>query len=90
MSNPSPEPDVWSLLFEQTPVIFRWALYILSGGFLGVLSILWRWQRKDMQRLENRMDQDRQEWREEIHLLRGSIDETNSYLKQIAQNTGNR
>lgn len=48
--------DIWNLLFEQMPTIFRWMLGVLTLGIFTMLSILYRWHRRDMERVEHRID----------------------------------
>jgi len=55
MNTPS-QPDVWQLLFEQTPVIIRGLLGVLTLGLFTVAGILYRWHQADMRRIEHRMD----------------------------------
>ena len=54
MANPT--PDVWNLLFEQTPVLIRGLLGVLTLGLFTLAGILYRWNKADMARIENRMD----------------------------------
>lgn len=81
---PSSEgPDVWHLIFEQTPPVLRWVLGILTLGIFTVLGILYRWSREDLRRVESRI----------THLegrLDRHMDENNRLLTQIASNTGGR
>ena len=55
MNTPN-QPDVWQLLFEQTPVIIRGLLGVLTLGLFTVAGILYRWHQADMRRIEHRMD----------------------------------
>jgi hypothetical protein len=49
-------PDVWQMLFEQTPVIIRWFLGILTLGLFTLASVLYKWHRDDMDKVHKRMD----------------------------------
>lgn len=49
-------PDVWNMIFEQTPVIIRWLLGVLTLGLFTLASVLYRWHRNDMDRVHQRMD----------------------------------
>ena len=51
----TPEPDIWTLLFEQTPFILRVALSILTFGLFTLAAMLWRWNRADLQRVEKQV-----------------------------------
>jgi len=54
--NANGTPDVWQLLFEQTPVIIRGLLGVLTLGLFTVAGILYRWHQADMRRIEGRID----------------------------------
>ena len=73
-------PDIWTLLFEQTPVILRWALGVLTLGIFTLAGVLYRWHRSDMDEIHRRMD------RMEV-LADKRHAETNRLLFEIAQNT---
>lgn len=45
-------PDVWELLFEQTPRIIRWIFGALTLGAFSVAGLLWKWHRQDIARIE--------------------------------------
>ena len=85
-------PDIWTLLFDQTPPVFRWALGMLTLGIFTLASVLYRWHRDDLKEVHDRVD--RLERRIEAHNTRlgERIDahntETNRLLFQIARNTG--
>lgn len=51
----SSEYDVWTLIFDQTPVVLRIVLGVLTLGFFSLAGMLWRWNRKDLQRVEEQM-----------------------------------
>lgn len=52
---PSPEPDIWTLLFEQTPVLMRILLGVLTVGVFSLAGMLWKWNRTDLQRVETQL-----------------------------------
>lgn len=52
---PSSSPDVWSLIFEQTPLLLRWVLGVLTLGIFTLAGMLWRWNRADLQRVEQQV-----------------------------------
>ena len=51
-STPGDAPDIWKLIFEQTPVVIRWLLGVLTLGIFTMLGLLWRWSRKDIENLQ--------------------------------------
>lgn len=71
---PSREPDVWQMIFEQTPTILRWLLGVLSLGLFTLLSILYRWNKKDAD-----------EVKQDINRLHGRIDRVEDKQDQIYQ-----
>ena len=79
MTTPNP-PDVWHLVFEQTPPAIRWVLGVATLGLFTLAGMLWRWQRRDVERVERqvhaRMDR-----------VESKVDEQNKLLLEIARNT---
>lgn len=77
------QPDIWALIFEQTPTTLRWIFGVLTLGVFTLLSVLYRWHRADMRRIESRIDN-----------LEGRLDhhmgEQTRILTQIASNTRSR
>lgn len=49
------EPDIWTLLFEQTPVVIRFILGVLTLGMFTLAGMLWRWNRQDLSRVETQL-----------------------------------
>jgi hypothetical protein len=49
-------PDFWQMMFEQTPVVIRYILGILTLGLFTLASVLYKWHRDDMERMHERMD----------------------------------
>jgi len=43
-------------MFEQTPVIIRWLLGIVTLGFFTLASVIYKWQRQDLQSVHERID----------------------------------
>ena len=74
------EIQIWDALFNQTPIVVRWALGVLTLGVFTLASILYRWHRADVERLEIRVDQLETN-------LRSEMSQMNSHLLQIAVNT---
>ena len=73
-------PDIWTLVFQQTPTIIRWMLGILTMGIFTLAGVLYRWHRDDMRDLHDRVD------RLDSHLV-AQHTETTQTLVQIASNT---
>lgn len=73
-------PDIWNMVFDQTPAALRWALGVLTLGVFTLLSVLYRWHRDDMTKMHSRVD--RLERRMEAQHV-----ETNRLLMQISHNT---
>ena len=73
-------PDIWTLVFQQTPTVIRWMLGILTMGIFTLAGVLYRWHRDDMRALYDRVD--RLDSR-----LTAQHTETNRILVQIASNT---
>lgn len=72
MQSPNP-PDVWHLMFEQTPVIIRGLLGFVTLGLFTVAGILYRWHRKDMQRIEDRMNKIEERMEQGFTEMRGYL-----------------
>ena len=49
-------PDVWRMLFEQTPVVLRWVLGILSAGLFTMATYIYRRNQRKMQEIETYID----------------------------------
>jgi hypothetical protein len=73
-------PDIWTLVFQQTPTVIRWMLGILTLGIFTLGGVLYRWHRGDMRALHDRMD--RIESR-----IAAQHTETTQMLVRIASNT---
>ncbi|APC45977.1 hypothetical protein QHH_65 [Halomonas phage QHHSV-1] len=74
-------PDIWQMVFDQTPTVIRWALGVLTLGIFTLASVLYRWHRDDLKEVHERVD--RLENR-----IEAQHTETNRLLFQIARNTG--
>jgi len=59
-------PDIWALIFEQTPQAIRWLLGALTLGLFTLASLIWRWHRDEMQRIEREAHESRREAHERI------------------------
>lgn len=73
-------PDIWHMVFEQTPPAIRWVFGVLTFGVFTLLSVIYKWSRDDMQKVYARMDH-LEATMEKRHA------ETNRLLFQIARNT---
>lgn len=71
MNNPT--PDVWQLLFEQTPVFIRGLLGVLTLGLFTLAGILYRWHKADMERIEKRIDKIETKMDEGFSEMRGYL-----------------
>lgn len=80
MTDPKNPADIWQMLFEQTPIVLRWVLGVLTLGIFTIAGVLYRWHRDDLEHVNQRIDR-----------LESTMDtrhqETNRLLFQIAQNT---
>lgn len=72
--------NLWERLFEQTPVIFRYVMTMLTLGIFALAGTLYRWRRDDIRRIHERIDRLEKTVAEQHS-------ETNNLLFQIAQNT---
>lgn len=79
----SSDPNVWELVFNQTPPVLRWLLGALTLGLFTLASVLYRWHRADMAEMHARMDR-METVANERHV------ETNRLLFEIARNTRSR
>ena len=70
------DPDIWRLLFDQTPPVLRWVLYILSGGVLLLAVAIWKAHRKRIEDIERRESQ----WatKEDVRQIRRDLGEFRS------------
>jgi len=82
MVDPKSAPDIWNLLFEQTPTLIRGLLGIMTLGIFTLAGVLYRWHRDDLKEVHHRID--RLE-----HVMDERHQETNRLLFEIAQNTRN-
>jgi len=102
---PSNAPDIWQLMFEQTPTVIRWLLGVLTLGTFTLLGVLWRWSRRDIEMIQKRQSEDIQSLHSRmssdiggvnsrISSLEQRIDdqmqEMNHHLITIASNTGRK
>ena len=47
--------EIWQILFNETPVFFRWLFGVLTLGMFTLASILYKWHRDDMSKMEARI-----------------------------------
>lgn len=73
-------PDVWQLVFEQTPTVIRAALGVMTLGIFTLAGVLYRWHRDDLKEVHDRVDRLEQR-------IEAQHTETNRLLFEIANNT---
>ncbi|SFU86377.1 hypothetical protein [Halomonas korlensis] len=73
-------PDVWDMIFTQTPSVLRWALGVLIMGIFTLASFLFRRHQDDIKAIRERLD------KLEMRIQAQNV-ETNRLLFQIARNT---
>ena len=49
-----PDPDIWRLIFEQTPPAVRWILGVLSLGLFTLATHFWKKQHEAVAAIEDR------------------------------------
>ena len=49
-------PDVWKLLFDQTPIALRWALGIMSAGVFTLATYIYQRNQRKVQAMEDYID----------------------------------
>jgi len=49
-------PDVWKLLFDQTPTALRWALGIMSAGVFTLATYIYQRNQRKVQAMEDYID----------------------------------
>lgn len=92
------ETNVWEAIFEHTPPVLRWVLGVLTLGVFTLAGVLWRWNRADLKRVEDKLDQVAARHQVEISKVHERVDasdrevsrrldEVNAHLIQIASNT---
>lgn len=90
--------NVWQAVVEHTPAPLRWALGGLIGLVTTLVAMLWRWNRKDIARLEERITLLDHQRRKDVEALRSEVvaankdlsrrmEFTNRQLMIIARNT---
>ena len=92
------DSNVWEALFEHTPTPIRYLFGVLTLGLFTLAGLLWRWNREDVKRVEDKIDKAETERNAQIKDLHERIDrsdrevthrldEVNVHLIQIASNT---
>lgn len=91
--DPKGSYDVWDAVFNQTPIVIRWALGVLTLGIFTLAGALYRWNRQDVQRIADKQTVENDKVHNRIDRLEIKLDqstaEMNSHLIEIAQNTRN-
>lgn len=49
-------PIIWDLMFEQTPVVIRWALGVTLLAIMSLVGLIYKRLRADIKRLHSRID----------------------------------
>ena len=49
-------PDIWKLLFEQTPLALRWALGVMSAGLFTLATYIYQRNQRKVQEMEEYID----------------------------------
>ena len=76
-------PDLWQMMFEQTPVVLRWVMGVLTLGIFTLASIVYKWHREDMERVRQQQREDMEHTRRNINRVHERVDEVKD---QIAAN----
>lgn len=71
-------PEIWVLLFEQTPPMLRWVLGILTLGLFTLATWLWRRQQERVAAIDGRMFA--VERREREYITRDEFNHQMAYL----------
>lgn len=71
----SREPDVWQMIFEQTPEILRWVMGFLTLGIFTLASVIYKWHREDMRKVREEQRKDMDQTRENVNRIHTRIDE---------------
>jgi len=53
----SRSPDIWQLMFEQTPTIIRWVLGVLTLGVFTLAAVLYKVHREDLNKVHLRINE---------------------------------
>ena len=91
MTDPSTDPDIYRLVFDQTPKVIQWLLGVLTLGLFTIAAWAWRAQTSNVQRVERqvhrRMDRFEENTNKRMDDTNKRMDEMNHHLIEIAQNT---
>ncbi len=81
------DPDIWQLMFDQTPTIIRFILGLLTIGIFTIASVLYKWHREDLKEVHQRVDRLEQTLEERHAHVYQRMDEQSRLLVEIASNT---
>lgn len=81
------DPDIWQLMFDQTPAIIRFVLGVLTLGIFTIAGVLYKWHRDDLQKVHERVDRLERMLEERHAHVYQRMDEQNRLLIEIAANT---
>lgn len=83
----SKAPDIWQLMFEQTPTIIRFMLGVLTLGIFTIAGVLYKWHRDDLSKVHDRVDRLEQTLEKRHEHVYQRMDEQSRLLVEIASNT---
>lgn len=77
----SANPDVWALLFAQTPLALRWLLGGLIVGLGALAGWLWKLQNRDIKRVEYQQKREVERVEQQLHSrIKRETDDINDRL----------
>ena len=91
-------PDVWYLIFDQTPTFLRWTLGFLTMGIFTMVGCIYRDHKRNVERIERDLNAGLRETNKTVEHTNDRIDDLgrevsrnfndfNKLLFEIAQNT---
>lgn len=66
-------PDVWKLLFDQTPIALRWALGIMSAGVFTLATHIYQRNQRKAQAMEDYIDKKIEHIMQRLDIIDGRI-----------------
>lgn len=75
-------PDVWKLLFDQTPIALRWALGIMSAGVFTLATYIYRRNQRKVQAMEDYIDKKIEEVEKKMDFVNGLVQRRDEYIMQ--------
>lgn len=77
-------PEFWLSVYESAPALIKWALWVLSLGLITLLGTLWRWHRREIERLERSVESAHQRVDENISTLQKRVDDVYRLVSQMS------